>query len=155
MSLSHWVVCGILRVLFWFWGRYFQFFFRPAEPPARCRARVRVKRRYLRHRTAVAFSSIVQFRPADALLSPEPGGDQGTLLARNVVQGYVRACVSSFFYFVRVVFDLLFFRLNSPPPRGAVGDATFFHPGYLSFPRLTPRHADSPRDVFGLTSPLC
>ena len=36
---------------------------------------------------------IVQFRPADALLSPEPGGDQGTLFARNVVQGYVRVCV--------------------------------------------------------------
>ena len=27
----------------------------------------------------------VQFRPADALLSPEPGGDQATLFARNVV----------------------------------------------------------------------
>ena len=43
---------------------------------------------------------IVQFRPADALLSPEPGGDQGTLFARNVVQGYVRACVSSFIFCV-------------------------------------------------------
>ena len=30
----------------------------------------------------------VQFRPTDALLGPEPGGDQGTLFAHNVVQGY-------------------------------------------------------------------
>ena len=42
------------------------------------------------------FFVIAQFRPADALLNPEPGGDQGTLFARNVVQGYVRVCVSSF-----------------------------------------------------------
>ena len=38
------------------------------------------------------FFVVVQFRPAEALF-PEPGGDQGTLFARNVVQGYVRACV--------------------------------------------------------------
>ena len=43
--------------------------------------------------------------PADALLSPEPGGDQSTLFARNVVQGYARACLS--FYFGCVVFVLL------------------------------------------------
>ena len=51
------------------------------------------------------FFVIVQFRPADALLSPEPGGDQGTLFARNVVQGYVWVCVS-YFIFLRVVFVL-------------------------------------------------
>ena len=39
------------------------------------------------------FFVVVQFRPDDALLSPEPGSDQGTLLARNVLQGYVWACV--------------------------------------------------------------
>ena len=44
--------------------------------------------------------AIVQFRPADALLSPDPGGDQGTLFARNVVQGYVRVCVSSSIFYV-------------------------------------------------------
>ena len=31
------------------------------------------------------FFVVVQYRPADALLSPEPRGDQGTLFARNVV----------------------------------------------------------------------
>ena len=46
---------------------------------------------------------IVQFRPADALLSPEPG-DQGTLFARNVVQGYVRVCVSSVIFYVLYLF---------------------------------------------------
>ena len=62
---------------------------------------------------------VVQFRPADALLSPEQGGDQGTLFARNVVQGYARACVSSFYYF-RVLylfyFFSFFFRLNTSRP---------------------------------------
>ena len=51
----------------------------------------------------------VQFRPADALLSPEPGGDQGTLFARNVVQGYVRVCVSSSIFGVLYLFYFVFF----------------------------------------------
>ena len=53
------------------------------------------------------FFVVFQFHPADALFSPEPGGDQGTLFARNVVQGYVRACVSRSF-FLCVVFVLIF-----------------------------------------------
>ena len=52
---------------------------------------------------------IVQFHPADALLSPEPGGDQGTLFARNVVQGYVRINVSSFIFSVLYSFCFVFF----------------------------------------------
>ena len=52
---------------------------------------------------------IVQFRPADALLSPEPGGDQGTLFARHVVQGYVRVCVSFFIFCVLFLFYFVFF----------------------------------------------
>ena len=99
------------------------------------------------------FFVVVQFRPAGALLSPEPGGDQGTLFARNVVQGYVRVCVS-YFIFMCVAFVLVCFSAKHFPPRGAVGVATF-HPGYLSCSRLTPRHADGPREVFRLTSPLC
>ena len=97
---------------------------------------------------------IVQFHPADTLLSPEPGGDQGTLFARHVVQGYVRVCVSSFMFCVLCLFCFVFCRLNTSSPSGAVGVATF-HPGYLSFPRLTPRLADGPREIFGMTSPLC
>ena len=63
--------------------------------------------------------------------------------------------VCHIFIFLCVVFVLLcFFRLNTSPPSGAVGVATS-HPGYLSFPRLTPRHADGPREVFRMTSPLC
>ena len=78
------------------------------------------------------FLVFVQFRPADALLSPEPRGDPGTLFAHNVVQGYICDSVLSFF-----VCLFYLFRLNISPPRGAVGGVTF-HPGYLSFPHLTP-----------------
>ena len=60
------------------------------------------------------FLVVVQFRPADALLSPESGIDQGTLFARNVVQDYVRACMSSFF--LCVVFVLLCFFGKALPP---------------------------------------
>ena len=77
----------------------------------------------------------VQFRPADALLSPEPGGDQGSLFAHNVVQGlYMCMCLIYYLFFVLYLFYL--FRLNNPPPHGAVGGVTF-HSGYLSLPRLT------------------
>ena len=44
------------------------------------------------------FFVLVQFRPADALLGSEPGGDQGTLFARNVA-----------IYLLCVVFVLLYF----------------------------------------------
>ena len=53
------------------------------------------------------FFVVVRFRPADALLSTAPGGDQGTLFAFNVVQGYVWACVSSSI-FLCVVFVLVY-----------------------------------------------
>ena len=65
------------------------------------------------------FFVMVQFRPADALLSPKPGGDQGTLFARHVVQGYVRVCVS-YFILSCVLYLLYFFfsTIHFPPPRG-------------------------------------
>ena len=44
------------------------------------------------------FFVFVQFCPADALRSPEPGVDQGTLLAYNVIQGYICACVLYLYY---------------------------------------------------------
>ena len=62
------------------------------------------------------FFVIVQFRSADALLSPEPWGDQGTLFARDVIQGYVRVCVSSFTFCVLCLFYFVFFRPNICPP---------------------------------------
>ena len=106
--------------------RCFPFYFRPAEPLTQCPARVRETPVYEAQNCRVFV--VVLFRPADAL-SPEPGGDQGTLCARNVVQGYVRACVSSFVFVLCVIFDLILFRLNSSPPGWAVGDDTF-HFGY-------------------------
>ena len=54
------------------------------------------------------FFVVVQFRPADALLSPEPEDDQGSLFARNVVHDYVRAYVLSFTLFL-CVFYLFYF----------------------------------------------
>ena len=63
----------------------------------------------------------VQIRPADALLSPEPGDDQGTLFMNNVVRGYTTVCYSVFF----VLYLLYFFWLDTSPPRGAIGSVTF------------------------------
>ena len=54
------------------------------------------------------FFVVVKFRPAESLLRPELGGDQGTLFARNVVQGYVWVCVS-YFIILCVAFVLLCF----------------------------------------------
>ena len=62
------------------------------------------------------FFVVVQFRPADAFPSPEPAGDQGTLFARNVVQGYVRFCVSSFIFLCVVFVLLCFFSSKHFPP---------------------------------------
>ena len=44
-------------------------------------------------------------------------------------------------------------RVKIRPRRGVVGVATV-HSGYLSFPRLTPRHTDGQREVFIMISPL-
>ena len=66
------------------------------------------------------FFVVVQFRPADALLSPEPGGIQSTLFARNLVQGYVRVCVSFCFVIMCFICSILLFRLNRFPPSGIV-----------------------------------
>ena len=60
--------------------------------------------------------AIVQFRPAGALLSPEPGGDHDTLSARNVVQGYVRVCMSFFIFYVLYLFYFFFFFVQTLPP---------------------------------------
>ena len=66
------------------------------------------------------FFVVIQFRPADALLGPEPGGDQGTLFARHVKQRYVRACVPSFFIFYACCIDatLLFSAKTITPVAG-------------------------------------
>ena len=129
-------------------GRFFPFFsFCPAEPPAQCRARVRVKRRYLRRR-AVASSSLFSF----ALPTPSSVQSWGATRVPCSRVTWYRAmygpvcnllfycCVLYMLYFV---FSAKHFSLS----RGAVGAATF-HPGYLSFLRLTPRHADGPRELF-------
>ena len=115
-----------------------------------CRAGVRVITP-LSEAQDCRFFVFVQFRPFDTLLSPEPGGDQGTLFAHNVVQGYMQDCVLSFLFCV--LYLLYLFRLNTSPPRGAV-DGVTSHSGYLSFPRHPRRHASGPREVFGMTSPL-
>ena len=79
-----------------------------------CRARVRVFTP-LPEAQDCRFFVFVQFRPADALLSQGPGGDQGTLFAHNVVQGCIWNCALSFF--VCVVFVLLASAKHSSPWR--------------------------------------
>ena len=128
------------------------FFFCPDEPPAHCRARVRIKRRYLRRR-AVAFSSLFNFALPTASLAQSRGATRVPCSRVTWYRAmYGSVCYLSFF--VCCICSTLVFRLNTSPLRGAVGVATF-HPGYLSFPRLTPRHADGPREVFCMTSSLC
>ena len=120
MSLCIWVVRSVLRVFVGFWGGSFQKlfpYFCPSEPPAQCRARVRVKRRYLRRR-AVAFSPLFNFALPTPSSSQNPASDQGTLFARNVVQGYVRVCVSYFIFCVLHLFYFVFSTKHSPPSRG-------------------------------------
>ena len=113
-----WVVRNVLRVFVGFWGGSFFFSFFVS-----CRAPCSVPgqgagKTPLSEAQGCRFFVVVQVRPADALLSPEPRGDQGTLFARNVVQGYVRACVSSF-TFLYVVFALnCFLAKHFPPSRG-------------------------------------
>ena len=111
-SSCPWVVCGVLSVLTDV-GWFLPIVFSPADPHAQVRVRVWVIRSILEAQDyrLVVF---VHIRPADALLSPEPGGDQGTLFARNIVQGYVRACV----LFSCVVFVLLFSARPFPPSWG-------------------------------------
>ena len=135
-------------------GRSFPLFFRfcPAEPPAQCRARVRVKRRYLRRR-AVASSSLFNF----ALPTPSSVQSRGATRVPFSRVTWYRAMYGSaclLLSFVCCVCSTFFFPTKHFPARGAVGVATFY-PGCLSFPRLTPHLADGPREVFRMTSPLC
>ena len=99
---------AVFRACFyWVWGCSNHFLLvLPSPPPALCLARVRVFTP-LSEAQHCRFFAFVQFRSADALLNSEPGGDQGTLFAHNVVQGYVWSCMLSFFYFC-VVFVLLY-----------------------------------------------
>ena len=162
--------------------RFFQFFFVLPNPLlSEFRARVRVKRRYLRHRpfassslfnlslptsssaqsrgaTRVPCSRVMWYRamsgPAFHLLffvyricfTYRDNLFAGNVAMYGPVCHLLLFCVLHLFYFV--------FRLNTPPRRGAVGAATF-HPGYLSFLRLTLRHADGRREVFRMTCSLC
>ena len=75
-----------------------------------------MKRRYLRRRT-VPFSSLFHFALPTPSSAQIRGGDQGTLFACNVVQGYVRACVSSYI-FVCCIWSTLFFGETLSPLAG-------------------------------------
>ena len=151
MSLCLWVVRSVLRVFAGFWGgSSINFYICPAASPAQCRVKVRVKCRYLR-RGAVAFSSLFNF----ALPTPSPAQSRrATRVPCSRVTWY-RAMYGSvchlLFFYVLYLFYFVFFRLNTFPPSGAVSAATF-HLGYLSFLRLTPHHADGPREGFRMTS---
>ena len=128
------------------WGGSYNFGFSSSDPSAQCRARVWIIRSLLEVQDYRVFV-FVQIRSADALLSPGPGGDQGTLLnaQRGTVTWYgaIRDCVLFFTSFFVLYFVL--FRLIASSPRGAVGDATF-HSGF-SFPHAALHHASGPRGV--------
>ena len=91
-------------------------------------------------------------RPADALLSSEPGGGQGNLATHS---GRGLHVLSSFLCDARcfVFFFDMRFRLGTPPPRGTVGCATFlFRVGFRLLSR-SPRRDDSLREGFDFGFP--
>ena len=77
-------------------GRFLPIFLSLAVPPSLCVRMITS----LSGAQGCRFFVFVQLRPADALLSPEPGGDQGTLFAHNEVQGYTGLCVIFYFVFL-------------------------------------------------------
>ena len=141
----------VFRAFFdWVWGGSSQYFLSPAgTPPALCRASVRVFTS-LSEAQDYRFGVFVYFHPADALLSPEPGGSQGALFAHNVVQDCICHCVLSFL--LCVVFDLLVSAKQSSPSRGCRWCHLPFRVFVVS--SSNPRHANGPREVFRMTSPL-
>ena len=146
------IPCNLLLRLGFWGGSSSNFYFCPADPPAQCRVGVRVERRSLR-RKAVACSSLFSF----ALPTPSSAQSRRATRVPCSRVTWCRAMYPSVCHllsFVCCICSTLFFRLNTFPPSGAVSFATF-HPGYLSFPCLTPRLADGPREVFRMISPLC
>ena len=132
-------------------GAALPFLFRPAEHPAQCPARDRVKRGYLRRRT-VAFSSLFNF----ALPTPSLAQSRGATRVPCSRVTWYRAMygpVCHLFFFCALYLFYFVFPAEYFPPRGAVSGATF-HAGCLWFRRQTPRHADGRREVFRMTFPL-
>ena len=120
-------------------GRFFPFFFSFLSRRTRCSVPGQGSGKTpLSEAQGCRRFVVVQFRPADALLSPEPGGRPVYGSVCHLLC-FARCICSDFFFF--------FFRLKPFSPSGAAGVDTF-HPGYSSFPRLTPRLADGPREVF-------
>ena len=97
------------------WGCFSPFFLRPARTlSVLCRTRVWLFTPLSEARDC-QFFDFVQFRPAEALLTPEPGGDKGILFAHNATQGYIRDYVLFRFF---VLFVLLISGNHSSPLRG-------------------------------------
>ena len=103
----------------------------------------------------VGFSCSFHYRPADALLSPEPGGRPGQ-------SGYSYCCgtglrVILFYFLLCMVFCLLLverFRLGTAPPRGTAGCATFpFRGSFRLCSSRPPRHAGGLREGFDAVFP--
>ena len=100
-STARFFFSRVIRVFRLNVGRLFPFFFSSADPPAQCRDRIRVITPPSETQDC-RFFVFVQVRLSDALLSPESGGNQGTVFTHNnVVQDYTGLRVILFF---RVVF---------------------------------------------------
>ena len=97
-------------------GRFFPFSFSfcPAQPPAQCQARVRVKRRSLRHR-AVAFWSLFNFA-LPTLSSAQSRGATGLPYLRVTWYTTMYGPACHLLFFVCCICSTLFFRLSTSPP---------------------------------------
>ena len=138
------------------WGGSYNFGFSSSDPSAQCRARVWIIRSLLEVQDYRVFV-FVQIRSADALLSPGPGGDQGTLLnaQRGTVTWYgaIRDCVLSIISFFGVCLCSIFL-LKTSSHRGAVCDVTF-RSEYLLFAHPPPRRAGGAVGGYCHDFPLC
>ena len=81
------------------------FFFRPADPPTQYSAMVRVIGPLNRGKGLQVFRVRFFCRPADALLSSEPGGGQGNLATPTVAQDCI--CCLLFSVMQVVLFSIL------------------------------------------------
>ena len=154
MSLCLWVVRSLLRVFVGFWGGSFFFFFRYVlRNPCLVQGQGSGKTPLSE---AQGCRHFIMFNfPLPTPFSAQSQGATRVPCSRVTWYRAMYWSVCHLSYFVCCIRSTLFcFGYPLPRSRRCRCGATF-PPECLSFPRLTPRLADGPREVFRMTSPLC